>query len=76
MSLTLDEMRFANQMWMKENCEMAIREFECAIHGRFERIDIGLKVLPKAICPVCGEDATYVEFSVPARRNPEHGLQR
>ena len=56
--------------------KLAIREFQCLQHGIFERIDPGLKILPRALCPVCGKEAEFIEFSVPARRDPERGIQK
>jgi len=53
---------------------MPIFEFECPKHGKFELI-----TLPKydtMMCPQCGEECEKVEFSVPAKRNPELGIQK
>lgn len=62
---------------------MAIREFYCGEHGRFEKIVLGSldEARKGAECPYdlgenryCGMTASLVEFSLPAKRNPEHGL--
>ena len=61
---------------------MAIREFHCPEHGRFEKIVIGGKVHAESHeCPYdlgenryCGIESPLVEFSIPAKRNPEHGI--
>jgi hypothetical protein len=54
---------------------MPIREYVCPEHGKFERVIIGREVeFPK--CPRCAEFCIPVEFSVPARRDPEKGIQK
>jgi len=53
---------------------MPIFEFECPEHGKFERIvDFKYDTLP---CPKCKVESDKVEFSVPAKRNPEKGIQK
>ena len=59
---------------------MPIFEFECPKHGKFERIiDAKYDTQP---CPRCANDCNdyqecnKVEFSVPAKRNPEKGIQK
>jgi len=58
-----------------------IFEFMCEQHGMFE------KVMPRtaklALCErvlteeiQCGQECPKVEYSVPAKRNPSHGIQR
>ncbi len=53
---------------------MALYEFDCPNgHGRFEKIvDFKYDTQP---CPKCQEESEKVEFSVPAKRNPEKGIQ-
>jgi len=53
---------------------MALREYECPTDGRFEVIVVGL-TQEFQTCPKCGDPAMLVEWSVPARRNPSHGIQ-
>lgn len=53
---------------------MPILEFTCKEHGTIERVIIGgLKGLPE--CPKCKKTMELKEFSVPARRNPDKGIQ-
>lgn len=54
---------------------MPLKEFFCKIHGKFERVrNLSHKELPP--CPVrgCKQVVESVEFSVPAKRNPEYGI--
>lgn len=53
---------------------MPIFEFECSKHGKFERI-IPAKY-DTQLCPECGEECEKIDFSVPAKRNPECGIQK
>lgn len=53
---------------------MPLFEFECKTHGVFEKITI--EKYDTLLCPVCGEESEKVEFSVPAKRNPEFGIQK
>ncbi len=52
-------------------------EFKCPIHNKTIEViwNATKKELP--ICPVrgCKEPLVQVEFSVPARRDPAHGIQ-
>ena len=55
---------------------MPLYEFVCEKHGKFERVrNLSHKELPP--CPVrgCKHEVTSVEYSVPARRPPEAGIQ-
>ena len=54
---------------------MPIREIICPKHGKFEKI-LPMYQKVKIVCPVCGQKATIEEFSVPAKRNPDFGIQR
>jgi hypothetical protein len=54
---------------------MPIREFECPKHGTFEKIvpydfQSGFK------CPKCKILCPEKEWSAPAKRNSDYGLQR
>jgi len=54
---------------------MPIFEFVCPKgHGKFELIT--LEKYDTMMCPKCGEESEKVEWSVPAKRNPEHGMQK
>ena len=53
---------------------MPIFEFECPVHGKFERIT--LEKYDTQLCPQCGEECEKVDWSIPARRNPEYGVQK
>ena len=54
-------------------CTIPIFEYNCEQHGKFERIcDAKYDTQP---CPKCQEESEKVEFSVPAKRNPEKGIQ-
>ena len=58
-----------------EDWDMPIFEFTCPKgHGKFELIT--LEKFDTMMCPKCGEESEKVEWSVPAKRNPEHGLQK
>ncbi len=68
---------------------MPLYEFTCREHGKFERLmPMGAQV---ALCEAkvggemmdgtlhtwqCGVECPKIEFSVPARRDPEKGIQR
>ena len=53
---------------------MPIFEYQCPLgHGKFEPICAAK--YDTQPCPKCQEESEKVEFSVPARRNPEKGLQ-
>ena len=53
---------------------LPIFEFECPVHGKFERIvDAKYDTQP---CPKCKEECEKIEFSIPAKRNPELGIQK
>lgn len=50
---------------------MAIRTYQCSKGHSVERINA-----PDTVkCPTCGAKAKAVEWEVPARRNPAHGIQ-
>ena len=51
---------------------MPLYEYECPKHGVFERI---LPRLQEAVECACGQLAQLV-WSRPAKRNPDHGIQR
>jgi len=52
---------------------MPVYEFYCKDHGTFERIvPVGTE---KFVCPKCKRVIPKVD-SLPARRNPDHGIQR
>jgi putative FmdB family regulatory protein len=53
---------------------MPIFEFKCPKHGKFEQIT--LEKYDNLMCPKCGELSDKIEFSVPAKRNPECGIQK
>ncbi len=53
---------------------MPIFEFQCKTHSIFERI-ISAKYDTQP-CPKCKEECEKIEFSVPAKRNPEFGIQK
>lgn len=67
---------------------MPLYEFQCPIHGKFEIFCARHNAIYQALCPVrdnqfeeafgkyCERVSPRVEFSVPARRNPEHGVQK
>lgn len=58
---------------------MALIEFECpSCKVRIEQIRFGSAIDdPAPVCHECGVRITErVEFSVPAKRSPEHGIQR
>jgi hypothetical protein len=64
---------------------MPIYEYECPIHGKFEKILMGQFDQTSVPCPFsdpinyegqlekCWHRGRLVEFSVPAKRNPRHG---
>jgi hypothetical protein len=61
---------------------MAIYEFVCPEHGKFE---LWLRHFPErevAVCQHIEADGEYclvispLAWSIPARRNPEHGIQK
>ena len=59
---------------------MALYEYLCPIHGKFEKImpmnsQIALceKPVGDAKDTKCGETCPRIEWSIPARRNPAHG---
>jgi hypothetical protein len=63
---------------------MPMYEYECPIHGRFERIrPLSEADKPFALCfkkeegtlRPCLVEAPKVEWSVPAWRDPEHGIR-
>lgn len=65
---------------------MPLYEFNCKKHGLFECFTLekyDTRPCPKVIAigmdkiPIkCGKESEKVEYSVPARRNPEHGVQK
>lgn len=56
---------------------MAIFEFECPnCKERVERLTFGHIERPAPLCAKCGTLTHQIEFSVPAKRNPEHGIQK
>lgn len=55
---------------------MAIFEYECIkCCAKIERYVYGNINKPAPICE-CGNQMEQVEFSVPAKRNPEYGVQK
>lgn len=57
---------------------MPLREYVCPIcKTKFDRLshkfDEDSDTYP---CPQCGHMGELVEFSVPAKRDPDHGIQR
>lgn len=54
---------------------MPIYEYICPQDGRFEAILPLSQSDKKQSCPVCDKKSERVD-SVPARRNPEYGIQR
>jgi len=64
---------------------MAIFEFECPVHGKFEVIcdsKYDTQSCPFLIMnrdqleEYCGIESDKIEWSVPSRRNPEYGVQK
>jgi hypothetical protein len=58
---------------------MPIRTFKCKYCGRtFEKIYLSRETYEETIIEVCtcNNFADAVGVEIPARRNPEHGLQR
>lgn len=53
---------------------MPIFEYLCKKHGKFDAY------VPKRyqvfLCPKCNEESVIEEFSLTAKRNPEHGIQK
>jgi hypothetical protein len=54
--------------------KMPLFEFQCPKHGVFECFT--LEKYDTRPCPKCKEECEKIEFSVPARRNPEKGIQK
>lgn len=54
---------------------MPLYEFVCPVHGKFESY-VALIGAQAAACPTCEAKSDAVEFSVPAKRNPEYGIQK
>lgn len=55
---------------------MAIFEYECVkCCAKVERYVYGSINKPAPMCE-CGNQMELVEFSIPAKRNPEHGVQK
>ncbi len=56
---------------------MPLREFICPKCGKFESYVSSTIPPPTRPCPnpKCKERGKLVEFSVPARRNPDKGIQ-
>ena len=57
-----------------EYLNMPLFEFVCPKHGIFERFT--LEKFDTRPCPVCREESEKIEFSIPAKRNPECGIQK
>jgi hypothetical protein len=61
---------------------MPMYEFVCPAHGKFEKfmhsIDPRLALCEKKVQPEgqCGLNSPRADSEVPAKRNPEHGIQR
>lgn len=54
---------------------MPIFEFECPQCGlRIERYTVGDIDKPAPLC-TCGVQTEQIEWSIPAKRNPERGIQ-
>jgi hypothetical protein len=50
-----------------------MRELTCPKHGVFEGYVAG-SLTNSRPCPTCGKSAPMVEFSTPAKRNPDKGI--
>lgn len=56
---------------------MAMYEFRCIQCGeKLERYVQGFIRKSTPVCPKCRITMEEVEFSLPAKRNPEHGIQK
>jgi hypothetical protein len=61
----------------KRGIKMPVREYKCPdCDGRLERVEFGPLPLPPCFNHFDGEEHVMekVEFSLTARRNPEHGI--
>ena len=54
---------------------MPVYEYDCSKHGRFESVQPMSKSDDTQPCPKCKKQTERVD-SIPARRNPEYGIQR
>jgi putative FmdB family regulatory protein len=69
----MNEWRRLEKRFFRE-LTVPIFEFQCNKHGVFESYS-SLKEKPQTRpCPVCGKASPAVEYSIPAKRNPEHGI--